>query len=102
MFGDVGGLNDFLGLFFATVFGYFSENLKVASMIERIFHQSMMPSKTDRRRYLAPHQAFESIKELKLPTSFVILNSLYLNICQKGKARRQSKILKAGSKRLHK
>ena len=33
MFGDVGGLHDFLGLFLATVLGYFSENLKVASMI---------------------------------------------------------------------
>ena len=38
MFGDVGGLNDFLGLFMATIFGYFSENLLLASMLEKLFH----------------------------------------------------------------
>ena len=38
MFGDVGGLNDFVGLFLATVFGYFAENLKVSRMIEKLFH----------------------------------------------------------------
>ena len=40
MFGDVGGLNDFLALIFATIFGYFSENLMLARMIEKLFHLS--------------------------------------------------------------
>ena len=38
MFGDVGGLNDFAGLFLATFFGYFAENFMVARMIEKLFH----------------------------------------------------------------
>ena len=38
MFGDVGGLNDFAGLFLATVFGYFSEDLMIAKMTDKLFH----------------------------------------------------------------
>ena len=38
MFGDVGGLYDFLGLFLATIFGFISQNLMLARMVEKLFH----------------------------------------------------------------
>ena len=38
MFGDVGGLNDFLFLFFGTLFGYFSEDLLLAKMVKKMLY----------------------------------------------------------------
>ena len=40
LFGDIGGLNDFLVLILASVFGMFSEHLKTADLIARIFRVS--------------------------------------------------------------
>jgi len=37
MFGDVGGLRDFLGLGLATVFGFFSEHFMTASLIKSLY-----------------------------------------------------------------
>ena len=38
MFGDVGGLNDFLGLLISTVFGLFSDYLLNGDMVKKMFH----------------------------------------------------------------
>ena len=77
MFGDVGGLNDFLCLFLATVFGYFSENLLVAEMIQKLFHFTKKrenPFVTGQQ--IPPLMALKTIKELKLSTCYILLHSL--------------------------
>ena len=38
MFGDVGGLRDFLGLFITALFGFFSEHFMSASLVQTLFH----------------------------------------------------------------
>ena len=38
MFGDVGGLRDFVGLFISAFFGFFSEQLISASLVQTLFH----------------------------------------------------------------
>ena len=38
MFGDVGGLNDFLGLLISPIFGLFSEFLLSGDMVKKMFH----------------------------------------------------------------
>ena len=40
MFGDVGGLRDFLYLFLTSVFGFFSDEFLNASILRRLFHVS--------------------------------------------------------------
>ena len=50
MFGDVGGLNDFLILCFSATFGFFSEHFLIASLIQKLFHVSVgdwIPSQGD-------------------------------------------------------
>ena len=37
MFGDVGGLNDFLSLLLAAIFGFFSESILQAKIISTLF-----------------------------------------------------------------
>ena len=37
MFGDVGGLNDFLALVLASLFGLASERLLMASLVQKLF-----------------------------------------------------------------
>ena len=44
LFGDIGGLRDFLALGLASVFGLFSEHLKTADLINRIFRVSIVSS----------------------------------------------------------
>ena len=38
MFGDVGGLNDFLILACGSLFGFFSQRFMLASLVESLFH----------------------------------------------------------------
>ena len=44
LFGDIGGLRDFLALILASVFGLFSEHLKTADLISRLFRVSIVSS----------------------------------------------------------
>lgn len=41
MFGDVGGLNDFLVLLLAPVFGLISENFKSTALVSSLFHAAV-------------------------------------------------------------
>ena len=38
MFGDVGGLNDFIFLLLSSVFGFCSNRLLLKALVERLFH----------------------------------------------------------------
>ena len=38
MFGDVGGLHDFISLILSAVFGLFSEKFSLVSLSEQLFH----------------------------------------------------------------
>ena len=40
MFGDVGGLRDFVGLFLSAIFTFFSERILKASLVQKMFHVS--------------------------------------------------------------
>ena len=40
MFGDVGGLNDFIVILFASIFGFFADKLKLKAYVESLYHFS--------------------------------------------------------------
>ena len=48
MFGDVGGLNDFLGLLLAAIYGSFSESLLQAKIVATLFFTTNSNSKQDK------------------------------------------------------
>ena len=47
MFGDVGGLNDFLCLLISPVFGLFSDYLLNGDMVQKMFHSTSKPNAGD-------------------------------------------------------
>ena len=40
MFGDIGGLNDFIVIIFGTIFGFFSNQLMIKELAETLYHFS--------------------------------------------------------------
>lgn len=64
MFGDVGGLYDFFGLFFATIFGLISQNLLLARMVEKLFHITTEETHaySSNAQSQKPYEALKSIK----------------------------------------
>ena len=54
MFGDVGGLRDFLGVFLASIFGFFSEEFFNAKIVKRLFHVSGDGKRDSRSAHVGP------------------------------------------------
>ena len=70
MFGDVGGLNDFLGLLISPVFEFFSGYLLNGEMVKKMFHSISTASNGNLTKH-SPGAAnsmktFSSIKPIKL------------------------------------
>ena len=87
MFSDVGGLNDFLGLLLATIFGFFSERLMLASLVSSLFHGSVSSVEKD-----DPSEALDSIKPFNNPKCFTLMQALTCGLCPRKQAQRRRAI----------
>ena len=63
MLGDVGGLNDFIMLIFAIIIGFFSENLMMRSLIEKLYF--IQAGKTGKQAKGVGHQPLDLLKNMK-------------------------------------
>ena len=83
MFGDVGGLRDFIGIFFTACFGFFSEKFFNASIVESLFHVSDGKNRP-------PAKMLASIRPLKFTTGFTLINAFTLGKCSGDRKRRKA------------
>ena len=102
MFGDVGGLNDFLSLLISPVFGLFSEYLLNGDMVQKMFHSVSKLSAGDRLQNPAntatPKKTFKAIKPIKLTKFLLLLRACTFGYCPKD--RKKKRLLKAATCRL--
>ena len=87
MFGDVGGLRDFLGLFISAFFGFFSEHFMSASLVQTLFHVTDGNARS-------PSKTLASIKPLSFPRGFTLMHACTFGRCSGDKKR--DKTLKLG------
>ena len=76
MFGDVGGLLDFVYLILAAFFTVFAENFMQASVIQKIYHVDVTSMNPQSRRSV--DQALTSIRSLNFTHCFSIMNACCL------------------------
>mmetsp|Transcript_27725 Transcript_27725/g.34467 ORF Transcript_27725/g.34467 Transcript_27725/m.34467 type:complete len:113 (+) Transcript_27725:244-582(+) len=76
MFGDVGGLNDFLGLILTSVISFFSSNFMEKSLIEKIYHVSSSDPAPQRGSVSHDFEVANTIRPLKLSKCFVLIYAL--------------------------
>ena len=100
MFGDVGGLNDFIGLILSSIFGFFAESFLKSSMVSALFGIS----KTKRKNLGASFSfssTLASIKAIKFNSIFSLLQAISCGKSACGD-RKHYKVLQLGSARLEK
>ena len=90
MFGDVGGLRDFLGLFLASIFSFFSEEFLKASIVQRLFHVSGGGKRDSRGLQIEPKATLAQLKGLHFSNAFVLCNSNKLSKCFAHQRRRKA------------
>ena len=95
LFGDVGGLRDFLGLFLSAFFGFFSERFMTASLVQTLFHASNS-SKESVNLDHSPAQALSSISPIKLPRVFTLMHALTCAKCRCHGNKKRHKALELG------
>ena len=96
MFGDVGGLNDFLSIVAGGIFGIFSEGFRQAYMAEKLFHQQ---EKTSKSKPMTPKQTISSLKQLKF-SNFFILFSPCLRLSSSKAVKKKRKLLDEANQRI--
>ena len=74
MFGDVGGLLDFILIVFRPLLYYLSGSFMSASLISRLFHRSEGPQKVQIDR-VKPLSAFLQIKPIEFSSSLTMLDA---------------------------
>ena len=89
MFGEVGGLNDFLSLGLSSLIGIFSERFMRASLIQKLFRGANTDDKPPRNQKFTPFAIFRSIGSLMFPTSFVIAQIFSFGRCPRDQGRRR-------------
>ena len=65
MFGDVGGLNDFIVILFASIFGFYSDKLQLKAYAESLYHYSSIGAKS-------PADALTNIVPFQVPAYIAI------------------------------
>ena len=102
MFGDVGGLSDFLALGLSFFFTIFEEPMMLASIAEKLFlftpHSTDKVPKLTNSRENARHQiskAIKSVQRIKFSTCFLLLNVITLGLIPQDDAKRRQ-ALKVG------
>ena len=70
MFGDVGGLNDFIFLLLSSVFGFISNRLMLKALVERLFHFTDAETRS-------PTATLKHIKSLQVSTWIVMFKSFF-------------------------
>ena len=88
MFGDVGGLNDFLILLIAPAFGLVSEKFKATALVSTLFHASLPTAVND-----TALNALNSIRPITFPDVFTFFNLCLGSRCQKRKWRKYEHLL---------
>ena len=73
MFGDVGGLNDFIALSLASIFGLLSEKFLHKDLIQKLFHVTSLAS----GGYKSPKTILRSFKSLKIPLCLLLCPSRF-------------------------
>ena len=84
MFGEVGGLYDFLGLGIGTVLGFFSERQLMASLAQKLFHRAPTVTK---EKYAVTETIKQTINfnPLSFKASFVVAQSFIMGCCYRDK-----------------
>ena len=88
MFGDVGGLNDFLILIIAPALGLVSEKFKATALVSTLFHVSLPTAVND-----TALDALNSIRPITFPDVFTFVNICLGGRCQKRKWRKYQHLL---------
>ena len=70
MFGDVGGLNDFIAILLAFIFGFFSDKLHLKAYVVNLYHYSSKGAKS-------PAATLNNIQPLKVSACLAIFKSLF-------------------------
>ena len=74
MFGDVGGLQDFILIVLAPLFSYFSSSFMSATLVSKLYHASESEPKPASTT-LTPLQALESIKPIPFSSMLALMNA---------------------------
>lgn len=102
MFGDVGGLNDFLGVLLSSVFGLFSDSLLNGAMVKKMF-QSVSPKSYGNqpsRSYQIENlkKTYKGIEPIKISKLFLLLRACTYEKCPRDK--KKKKLIKTGTNML--
>ena len=87
MFGEVGGLNDFLSLGLSSLIGIFSERFMFVSLVQKLFRGADTDDKPPKNLAFAPSAMFKSIRSLMFPNSFVIAQIFSFGRCPSDQGR---------------
>ena len=106
MFGDVGGLRDFLAVGLSAVFTVFADRMMLASLVQKVFHASTdhrvpvpIATKSPDQVHRQVSKALKSIEKVQFSVFFTMINALTFGKCTKQEELRR-KALNAGAKRL--
>ena len=84
MFGEVGGLYDFIALGIATVLGFFSERQLMASLVQKLFHEAPNVKKEKDEITETTKQTI-NFNPLSFKASFVVAQSCIMGCCYRDK-----------------
>ena len=106
MFGDVGGLSDFLAVGLSALFTFFTDRMMLASLVQKVFyvstdHRVPVPVATNNpvQVHRQVSKALKSIEKVQFSVFFTMVNALTFGKCTK-QEKFKRKALNAGAKRL--
>ena len=85
MFGEVGGLNDFLALILSTFLGFLSERHLLVSLAQKLYHGvPQVERKIDVASMTTKHDI--TFNPLSFKASFIVAQSCLMNFCYRDKS----------------
>ena len=85
MFGEVGGLNDFIALILSMVLGLFSDKFMQASIVQKMFRGFATAKSRNGKDSWFSQASKKRVKPLKFSTSFLVAEIFQLRCCVRDK-----------------